>query len=316
MNATARHEFAPLFDDLKQAVQIEFLRCQQRREAVDILEDACNRLVNMGVHIDVCNTLDTDGISSLTIKATAFSTTSAARAVPQVVREEKQTVPHSAALPPKPPATKPAAVKAPAVATPTHPSGQAVRWSAEEDAKAVEGMLDFEARGLSFKESVKLVAEALGRPYEGTYSRLRKVLAYELSAARLKRCELAAKAVAQEEVVALAPEQVTPPAAVASDAGVTIPWGQRIFRDHLNALGNPEPFSPLIDHSLVSDLGQGTKLNMIAADLGIDAKQLLDRWIALTKPSVTPRGGLSPNDQKYLLAELKSRMQAKAEVLK
>lgn len=49
----AKPSYAPLFNDLKQEVQISYLHACYRREAVDILLDACDRLAAMGFAVDV-----------------------------------------------------------------------------------------------------------------------------------------------------------------------------------------------------------------------------------------------------------------------
>lgn len=187
-------------------------------------------------------------------------------------------------------------------------------------------------QGTSANRAGDAVAAALGRSVSGTkfrYDTKLKQAVMQEQAARLLAgrsqpavsispapVDVRAKAPAQ----AVAPEQVSvaAPAAPITGSGrmvfdITLPAAQREMRDHLNRMGNPPPFTALVDYSLVSDLARGLKLAFIATDLGIDTQLLQRRWAAMINPFVAPRGGLSINDQQHLLAEVKARMLAARE---
>lgn len=87
-------------------------------------------------------------------------------------------------------------------------------------------------------------------------------------------------------------------------------WHAAIGR-HLDKLGYPGAWSAGLDLDLAEGLAKGIKLNMLAADFGLDASALRARFAALTACVRDERDMMTIDQQKRLLTVLKLRAQAK-----
>jgi hypothetical protein len=162
------------------------------------------------------------------------------------------------------------------------------------------------------------IAAALGRPVQGVKFRFSQKLNAEMSAEDAPKpsdSEQPAPQVAAEpdapppasgpdgdgEAGSLAPAAAAP--APAFDPAAPL-WFRQIDAV-LRAIGYKAPFSPGIDLEFVERLCKGEKLAIIAADLGIDAARLKDRWVALI-PDPRPTIG----EQQRVLEVLRHRAEA------
>ncbi len=161
-------------------------------------------------------------------------------------------------------------------------------WTDEEDARAIE----LRQRGMMRKD----IAEALGRPLQSVKFRFSKKLNAMMDSETAGKpapeggAESGVTAAAQfaENAPAGAADQigiqkapvVHPPAAPkpAPKKAVTV---EASINGALNALGYKRPWTALMDHDLAQDFGNSRPLAEIAADFGLDARVIKDRWNAL-----------------------------------
>ena len=178
-------------------------------------------------------------------------------------------------------------------------------WTEEEDARAIA----MRVAG----HPVLAIAEALGRPEQGTGYRLRHVL-------KARIAEAMAKGVAAPDEQAASSEQgpaedpgaaagnVTEIAAAAPPFDPTRPaWWKEAHRN-LNFLGHRQPFTAELDLQLVTGLLKGETIDVLAVDMAIDGVSLKNRWQALVACVGTPEQQRPTLDeQKRLLAILTAR---------
>lgn len=175
-------------------------------------------------------------------------------------------------------------------------------WTDEEDARAIAMKVD----GASNQD----IAEAMGRTKDALAYRFSTKLKVRLQAAReaaiAKRAEDAPEA---GEPPAIPEDRGSEPVAsqAATDRGgddakplgastvaappfdPSRPYWWREIDAHLNSLGYRAPFDPELDLDLVEALTEGSKLAEIAADMGINAARLKERWVAMLngeKPTI------------------------------
>lgn len=212
-----------------------------------------------------------------------------------------------------------------------HPSGPP--WSTDDDARAVAIYAEAVAGGVKIGDAQRLVAETLGRPIEGTKSRLNKKLKLQVvvalsgqtatDAAKIVRAKVVAAGVSDYQGAAVKPAAPVSPVAPkpapapaptpAPSSGLVVPTEgpltgtQRTVRAHLNTLGNIPPFSPQDDLDIAMMLCSGSKIDLVSTSLGLDSKLIKDRWHALTGPILDPKGRIELVGQQALLVELKRR---------
>lgn len=175
------------------------------------------------------------------------------------------------------------------------------RWTAAEDAKAI--------RLASAGQKSRDIAAALGRPAEGTRFRLSNVLKPAIDAGRRAaghRVPLPQGPGAKAEPAPAPPPAKAEPTAAVPD--MSRPGWWRAATAALNALGYKAPFDTLVDLALTEGLLKGIKIDMLAADLRIDAPALKNRWRLLVD-CVGTHDGNHPTleEQRHLLDILRHR---------
>jgi len=178
------------------------------------------------------------------------------------------------------------------------PSRAGEPWTDEEDARAIEMKRD----GMSARK----IAEALGRPVQGTCFRLSKVLQ--------DRIKQPAKSPAAKSPAAIPAEPQTKAdtpkgaAVAAPQFDPTTPLWFRQLDAVLTAIGYKTPWTPALDLELVEELARGRRVAEVAADMKIDAAAVKARWFALT-----PDGRPTITEQEQLLKVLRHRAQGVAQ---
>ena len=178
------------------------------------------------------------------------------------------------------------------------PSRAGEPWTDEEDARAIEMKRD----GMSARK----IAEALGRPVQGTCFRLSKVLQ--------DRIKQPAKSPTAKSPAAIPAEPQTKgdtpkgAAVAAPQFDPTTPLWFRQLDAVLTAIGYKTPWTPALDLELVEELARGRRVAEVAADMKIDAAAVKARWFALT-----PDGRPTITEQEQLLKVLRHRAQGVAQ---
>lgn len=147
-------------------------------------------------------------------------------------------------------------------------------WTEDEDARAVEIFVDARRRLVPIGEAYAAVADALGRPLEGTKFRLKNKLAERVEAGLAPP-----KATPAAKTPAPAPVQPPQPA----PAAPLTPTGE--LQTYLAALPRKlgrEEWPLRSDLSLIEMSNQGFAKQDIAVDMGVDAKLIGERFDLLT----------------------------------
>lgn len=203
---------------------------------------------------------------------------------------------------------------------PERKPGRAPLWTEEDDRRAIE----MAVAGARAQE----IAAALGRPASGTAFRLSRILKARIEAAKAaaKGAPEPERAEHEDGAAVDAPRDARPHAAVADGSAAAAPsaaagsmspapafdpgrpaWW-KAAEANLNALGWRPPFTGLVDLQLVEELQRGAKIDVLAADMLIDAVSLKNRWRALLSAMDVPDGTRpSIEDQARLLRILRHR---------
>lgn len=189
-------------------------------------------------------------------------------------------------------------------------AGQSPLWTEEEDERAIAMRL----AGHSATE----IAEALGRPLQGTQYRLYHQLKARIAAALAVGAGSSAgqsepAADAEEQAVSSGEDPAEDPAGAVDSTAETVAvapadaplWDAIWWREanaNLNALSWRRPFNAATDLSIAEGIVErGLGIAKISADLGLDSRQVKDRWTALK--SCAPKGSTRTD----LLAVLRHR---------
>lgn len=190
-------------------------------------------------------------------------------------------------------------------------------WTEEEEAAVLDGVRanPTAVNAVIAKEVAKKIdrtAGAIGfrmaRALEGKVLEIRKAHSEHIAQQQASK--------APEPVSRPQPAQPAEPAAKQPENSPT-PLGHITYPAHapiwhrdlnawLNAFGYKDPWTPGLDLDLVQSLARGSKLNVIAADFGIDIEQCKIRFNNLRK-AATEDGHFGIDQQTRLITVLKAR---------
>ncbi len=198
-------------------------------------------------------------------------------------------------------------------------------WMTKEDDQLVAGMAERIHAGESRHAAAIAMADVLGRPVEGARWRANTKLKDRIAAA-VAALRAPAVAPAQAPVSAAAAPEVPVAPVPAPEEAVAAPTPRgKAFRppmpdglssDHrrvwswLDGLDITADFGPGDDLFVVEAFAKGTKAPMLAVDMGVDTKALLDRYKALTRPIRNGRDQIMPDQQAKLAQVLRLRKEA------